>query len=112
MKLFSKAGILLLAVITFASACGDSKEYSEDDGSSSVADSSESSSVVSDVDEAEDHTSDEGATQRSEREKTKMIPLPTILKKQLNALGMWGGNQQVQQEGVLEVQRGVQEIAC
>ena len=58
-KLFSKAGILLLAVITFASACGDSKEYSEDDGSSSMADSSESSSVVSDVDEGEDHTSDE-----------------------------------------------------
>ena len=46
-KLFSKAGILFLAVITFASACGDSKEYSEDDGSSSMTDSSETSSVVS-----------------------------------------------------------------
>tara|TARA_Y100001970_G_scaffold144958_1_gene178093 strand:+ start:398 stop:1900 length:1503 start_codon:yes stop_codon:yes gene_type:complete len=53
-KPFSRAGILLLAVVTFASACGDSKEYSEDDGSSTVEDSSEISSIVSDVDEVED----------------------------------------------------------
>ena len=49
-KAFSRAGILLLAFITFASACGDSKEYSEEDESSTMADSSETSSVVSDVD--------------------------------------------------------------
>ena len=58
-KPFSRAGILLLALITFASACGDSKEYSEEDGSSAITDSSETSSVVSDVDE--DDTSSEGS---------------------------------------------------
>ena len=58
-KPFSRAGILLLALITFASACGDSKEYSEEDESSTMADSSETSSVVSDVDE--DDTSSEGS---------------------------------------------------
>ena len=56
-KSFSRAGILLLALITFASACGDSKEYSEEDESSTMADSSETSSVVSDV--GEDETSSE-----------------------------------------------------
>ena len=56
-KSFSRAGILLLALITFASACGDSKEYSEEDESSTMADSSETSSVVSDV--GEDDTSSE-----------------------------------------------------
>ena len=56
-KPFSRAGILLLALITFASACGDSKEYMEEDESSTLADSSETSSVVSDV--GEDDTSSE-----------------------------------------------------
>ena len=62
-KPFSRAGILFLALITFASACGDSKEYSEDAASSTMSDSSETSSVISDVDEGEgEHdTSSEGS---------------------------------------------------
>ena len=61
---FSKAGFLFLALIVFASACtSGSKEYSEDGESSSLADSSETSSVVSDVDEEEDghDTSSDGS---------------------------------------------------